>query len=54
MTSPSELQSNQPETQNASRPGAVKIATPGREKFLTTYSATVGAGAYGEPMVGEF
>ena len=42
------------ETQNASRPGAVKITAPGREAFLTTYSATVGGGPHGKPMVREF
>ena len=51
---PSELQSNQAETQNASWPGAVKITSPGRESFLTTYSATVGAGSHGKPVGGEF
>ena len=53
-TLPLELQSNQPETQNTSRPGAVKIIAPGREKFLTTYSATVGGGPHGKTVGGEF
>ena len=54
ITSLAELQSNQPEMQNVSRPGAVRITDPGRETFLTTYSATVGAGPHGKPVGREF
>lgn len=47
ITPPPELQFNQPETQNTSRPGMVIFTTSGQEAFLATYSATVGQGVHG-------